>query len=55
MGRSILNQLMRTIRPDEVYNLGAQSHVRVSFDIPEYTADATRWARSVCSTRFAKK
>jgi GDPmannose 4,6-dehydratase len=36
---SSMNQLMRTIRPDEVYNLGAQSHVRVSFDIPEYTAD----------------
>ena len=36
---SSLNQLMRSIRPDEVYNLGAQSHVRVSFDIPEYTAD----------------
>jgi GDPmannose 4,6-dehydratase len=36
---SSLNQLMRTIRPDEVYNLGAQSHVRVSFDIPEYTSD----------------
>jgi GDPmannose 4,6-dehydratase len=36
---SSLNQLMRKIRPDEVYNLGAQSHVRVSFDIPEYTAD----------------
>jgi GDPmannose 4,6-dehydratase len=36
---SVLNQLMRKIRPDEVYNLGAQSHVRVSFDIPEYTAD----------------
>jgi GDPmannose 4,6-dehydratase len=36
---SVLNQLMRTIRPDEIYNLGAQSHVRVSFDIPEYTAD----------------
>ncbi|HKD20343.1 MAG TPA: GDP-mannose 4,6-dehydratase, partial [Thermoanaerobaculia bacterium] len=36
---SSLNQLMRRIRPDEVYNLGAQSHVRVSFDIPEYTAD----------------
>jgi GDPmannose 4,6-dehydratase len=36
---SVLNQLMRTIRPDEVYNLGAQSHVRVSFDVPEYTAD----------------
>jgi GDPmannose 4,6-dehydratase len=37
---SSLNQLMRRIGPDEVYNLGAQSHVRVSFDVPEYTADA---------------
>ena len=37
---SVLNQLVRTIRPDEVYNLGAQSHVRVSFDVPEYTADS---------------
>jgi GDPmannose 4,6-dehydratase len=36
---SVMNQLMRQIRPDEVYNLGAQSHVRVSFDVPEYTAD----------------
>jgi GDPmannose 4,6-dehydratase len=36
---SVLNQLVRTIRPHEVYNLGAQSHVRVSFDVPEYTAD----------------
>jgi len=36
---SSLNKLMRTIRPDEVYNLGAQSHVRVSFDIPEYTGE----------------
>jgi GDPmannose 4,6-dehydratase len=36
---SVLNQLMRTIRPDEVYNLGAQSQVRISFDVPEYTAD----------------
>jgi GDPmannose 4,6-dehydratase len=34
-----LNRLLRTIMPDEIYNLGAQSHVRVSFDIPEYTAD----------------
>lgn len=32
-------KLINEITPDEVYNLGAQSHVRVSFDIPEYTAD----------------
>jgi len=38
---SVMNRLMRTIRPDEVYNLGAQSHVRVSFDVPEYTSDVT--------------
>jgi GDPmannose 4,6-dehydratase len=38
---SSLNRLLRTIRPDEIYNLGAQSHVRVSFDIPEYTAEVT--------------
>src|SRR5215831_4122169 len=36
-----LMQLLRDIQPDEVYHLGAQSHVRVSFDIPEYTADVT--------------
>lgn len=34
-----LVKLLYTIQPDEVYNLGAQSHVRVSFDIPEYTGD----------------
>ncbi len=33
-----LNKLLSTIRPDEIYNLGAQSHVKVSFDVPEYTA-----------------
>src|SRR4030081_2457249 len=33
-----LNQLIKTIKPDEVYNLGAQSHFRISFDMPEYTA-----------------
>jgi GDPmannose 4,6-dehydratase len=38
---SVLNRLMRTIQPDEVYNLGAQSHVQVSFEIPEFTADTT--------------
>ena len=36
---SVLNTIIERICPDEVYNLGAQSHVRVSFDIPEYTAD----------------
>lgn len=36
---SCIARLMKKIAPDEVYNLGAQSHVRVSFDIPEYTAD----------------
>ncbi|HLQ61599.1 MAG TPA: GDP-mannose 4,6-dehydratase [Candidatus Acidoferrales bacterium] len=35
-----LNRLVKTIRPDEIYNLAAQSHVQVSFDQPEYTADA---------------
>jgi GDPmannose 4,6-dehydratase len=36
-----LVKLLYELQPDEVYNLGAQSHVRVSFDIPEYTADVT--------------
>jgi GDPmannose 4,6-dehydratase len=35
---SSLNRVLRTLKPDEIYNLGAQSHVRVSFDVPEYTA-----------------
>ncbi len=35
-----LRDLLEEIQPDEVYNLGAQSHVRVSFDQPEYTVDA---------------
>jgi GDPmannose 4,6-dehydratase len=38
---SCLNQLIKAIHPDEIYHLGAQSHVRVSFDIPEYTGDVT--------------
>jgi GDPmannose 4,6-dehydratase len=38
---SRLVRLLSQIRPDEVYNLGAQSHVRVSFDEPEYTGDTT--------------
>jgi GDPmannose 4,6-dehydratase len=38
---SSLNSILRRVKPDEIYNLGAQSHVRVSFDVPEYTADVT--------------
>ncbi len=38
---SMLTNLMYQINPDEVYHLGAQSHVRVSFDMPEYTGDVT--------------
>jgi GDPmannose 4,6-dehydratase len=37
-GSSLAN-LVRNMRPDEIYNLGAQSHVRVSFDVPEYTVN----------------
>jgi GDPmannose 4,6-dehydratase len=36
-----LVKMLYDLKPDEIYNLGAQSHVRVSFDIPEYTADIT--------------
>ena len=36
---SNLSRLLEKIQPDEIYNLAAQSHVRVSFDMPEYTAD----------------
>jgi GDPmannose 4,6-dehydratase len=38
---SSLNTILRQVEPDEIYNLGAQSHVRVSFDIPEYTGEVT--------------
>src|SRR4051812_40956419 len=38
---SSLNMILRQVQPDEIYNLGAQSHVRVSFDIPEYTGEVT--------------
>ena len=38
---SMLTNILYQINPDEVYHLGAQSHVRVSFDMPEYTGDVT--------------
>jgi GDPmannose 4,6-dehydratase len=38
---SNISRLLEKIKPDEIYHLGAQSHVQVSFDVPEYTADVT--------------
>jgi len=38
---STINRIIREIMPDEIYNLGAQSHVRVSFNIPEYTGNVS--------------
>jgi GDPmannose 4,6-dehydratase len=38
---SSLNRILRIVSPEEIYNLGAQSHVKVSFDTPEYTGDVT--------------
>jgi GDPmannose 4,6-dehydratase len=38
---SSINHLIRELAPDEIYNLGAQSHVKVSFDVPEYTGEVT--------------
>src|SRR5438105_4523147 len=36
---SVVNKMIKDIEPHEIYNLAAQSHVRVSFDIPEYTGE----------------
>ena len=36
-----LDNIFMKVRPDEIYNLGAQSHVRISFDVPEYTSNIT--------------
>jgi GDPmannose 4,6-dehydratase len=57
---SSLNRLLRTVQPDEIYNLGAQSHVRVSFDVPEYTGDVdalgtTRLLEAIRETGIAPK
>ena len=38
---SSLNTVLRKVAPDEIYNLGAQSHVKVSFDVPDYTGEVT--------------
>lgn len=58
---SSLAEIIHTVNPEEIYNLGAQSHVRVSFDIPEYTSEITGIGtlrlleairRTGCKTRF---
>jgi GDPmannose 4,6-dehydratase len=38
---SSINRILQTVKPHEIYNLGAQSHVKVSFEVPEYTAEVT--------------
>lgn len=38
---SSINRIIRTVKPDEIYNLAAQSHVKVSFEVPEYTSEVT--------------
>jgi GDPmannose 4,6-dehydratase len=57
---SNLARLIEKVSPDEIYNLGAQSHVKVSFDLPEYTGDAdalgtTRLLEAIRETRVKTK
>ena len=57
---SNLNRLLEKIKPDEIYNLGAQSHVKVSFEIPEYTAQVDaigtlRFLDAIKETRIKTK
>ncbi len=58
---SSLAEIIHSVKPDEIYNLGAQSHVRVSFDIPEYTGEISGMGalrileairRTGCKARF---
>jgi len=57
---SSINKVLRDVRPEEIYNLGAQSHVRVSFDIPEYTGEvdalgAVRLLEGIRETELSTK
>ncbi|RMZ48912.1 GDP-mannose 4,6-dehydratase [Candidatus Marinimicrobia bacterium PRS2] len=57
---SNLNRLVEKIQPDEIYNLGAQSHVQVSFEVPEYTAEVDgigtlRFLDAIRETRIKTK
>ncbi len=49
---SNLTRIIAEVQPDEVYNLGAQSHVAVSFEAPEYTADVDPLAPCVSSRQY---
>jgi GDPmannose 4,6-dehydratase len=51
---SSLNKILRDVQPDEIYNLGAQSHVRVSFDIPEYKIKFTELVRIMVDSDLAE-
>ena len=51
---SSLIRVINLVKPDEIYNLAAQSHVKVSFDVPEYTADADCWKLSASSAARSK-
>ena len=62
---SSLIRIIQTVQPDEIYNLAAQSHVKVSFDVPEYTAETDAsacwkpsafwaWKRNAASTRLPR-
>jgi len=55
-----INHIIKTIKPDEIYNFAAQSHVGVSFEMPEYTADVNalgtlRILENIRSLRLEKK
>ena len=56
---SNITRILKEVEPDEVYNLGAQSHVAVSFESPEYTADVdavgTAGCRSNSLIRYGEK
>ena len=49
---SSLIRIIQQVQPDEIYNLAAQSHVKVSFDVPEYTADAVGTLRMLEAVRI---
>jgi GDPmannose 4,6-dehydratase len=51
---SLLNIIVRQVSPDEIYNLGPQSHVRVSFDIPERTAEMMGLGAVGCSRQSGR-